>query len=62
MKAVKSAIGSHAEIASLAREGDSWLSHSSRASLRVLGTVGEPINPEKSNPSVVEALIGGAQS
>ncbi|MBZ0101904.1 MAG: acetate--CoA ligase [Thermoanaerobaculia bacterium] len=30
----------------IAREGDSWLAHSSRSSLRILGTVGEPINPE----------------
>ncbi|KAK0330105.1 hypothetical protein LTR94_034152, partial [Friedmanniomyces endolithicus] len=28
------------------REGDGWVTKSSRASLRVLGTVGEPINPE----------------
>lgn len=31
---------------SLMRYGDSYLSTSSRASLRLLGTVGEPINPE----------------
>jgi acetyl-CoA synthetase len=30
----------------VAREGNSWLEGSSRASLRILGTVGEPINPE----------------
>ena len=30
----------------IAREGDSWLENSQRDSLRVLGTVGEPINPE----------------
>ncbi|MBY0356095.1 MAG: acetate--CoA ligase [Rickettsiales bacterium] len=30
----------------LMREGDAWLKHSSRRSLRVLGSVGEPINPE----------------
>ncbi len=30
----------------LIREGDSWLGRSSRASLRILGSVGEPINPE----------------
>lgn len=30
----------------LQREGDAWLDDSSRASLRVLGSVGEPINPE----------------
>jgi len=32
-------------IRSLERLGDSWLEGSSRASLRVLGSVGEPINP-----------------
>jgi acetyl-CoA synthetase len=30
----------------LMREGDEWVRRSSRASLRLLGTVGEPINPE----------------
>ncbi|MGZ3246407.1 MAG: acetate--CoA ligase, partial [Croceibacterium sp.] len=30
----------------LMREGDSWVTRSSRKSLRLLGTVGEPINPE----------------
>ena len=30
----------------IAREGDSWVKKHSRATLRVLGTVGEPINPE----------------
>src|SRR5690606_17385952 len=30
----------------LIREGDSWVKKSSRASLRLLGTVGEPINPQ----------------
>ena len=33
-------------IRALMREGDSWVTKSSRASLRLLGTVGEPINPE----------------
>jgi acetyl-CoA synthetase len=33
-------------IRALAREGDEWVQRSSRQSLRVLGTVGEPINPE----------------
>ncbi len=33
-------------IRAIAREGDSWVENSSRESLRVLGTVGEPINPE----------------
>ena len=30
----------------IAREGDAWVRAHSRASLRVLGSVGEPINPE----------------
>ncbi len=30
----------------IAREGDDWVKRYSRQSLRVLGTVGEPINPE----------------
>ncbi|WP_416906993.1 MAG: acetate--CoA ligase [Polymorphobacter sp.] len=30
----------------LMREGDDWVKKASRASLRLLGTVGEPINPE----------------
>ncbi|MEM7049952.1 MAG: acetate--CoA ligase [Acidobacteriota bacterium] len=33
-------------IRAIAREGDEWVSRSRRDSLRVLGTVGEPINPE----------------
>ena len=33
-------------IRALRREGDKWLQHSSRKSLKLLGTVGEPINPE----------------
>ena len=33
-------------IRALMREGDSWVSKSSRQSLRLLGSVGEPINPE----------------
>ena len=33
-------------IRAIARAGDSFLENSSRASLRVLGTVGEPINPQ----------------
>ena len=31
---------------SLMREGDEWVTRTSRASLRLLGSVGEPINPE----------------
>ena len=33
-------------IRALMREGDAWVRSSSRASLRLLGSVGEPINPE----------------
>jgi acetyl-CoA synthetase len=33
-------------IRALRREGDDWVKRTSRKSLRVLGTVGEPINPE----------------
>ena len=33
-------------IRALMREGDDWVTRHSRASLRLLGTVGEPINPE----------------
>ncbi len=33
-------------IRAIAREGDEWVKKYSRKSLRVLGTVGEPINPE----------------
>jgi acetyl-CoA synthetase len=33
-------------IRALMREGDAWVTRHSRASLRLLGTVGEPINPE----------------
>jgi acetyl-CoA synthetase len=33
-------------IRALMREGDQWVTRASRASLRLLGTVGEPINPE----------------
>lgn len=33
-------------IRALMRAGDDWLKNSSRQSLRLLGTVGEPINPE----------------
>ena len=33
-------------IRALRREGDGWVQQTSRASLRILGTVGEPINPE----------------
>jgi acetyl-CoA synthetase len=33
-------------IRAIAREGDEWVKKASRKSLRILGTVGEPINPE----------------
>ena len=33
-------------IRALMREGDAWVTRHSRASLRLLGSVGEPINPE----------------
>ncbi len=33
-------------IRALRREGDTWLKSTSRDSLRILGTVGEPINPD----------------
>ncbi len=33
-------------IRAIAREGDSWVKKHGRQSLRILGTVGEPINPE----------------
>lgn len=33
-------------IRALRREGDEWVNHTSRKSLRLLGSVGEPINPE----------------
>ena len=33
-------------IRALMREGDSWVTKHDRSSLRLLGTVGEPINPE----------------
>lgn len=36
-------------IRALMREGDEWVTKHSRASLRLLGTVGEPINPEAWN-------------
>ena len=36
-------------IRALMREGEAWVAQSSRASLRFLGSVGEPINPEAWN-------------
>ncbi|MEO6093975.1 MAG: acetate--CoA ligase [Novosphingobium sp.] len=38
--------GAPTALRSLMREGDEWVTRTSRASLRLLGSVGEPINPE----------------
>ncbi|WP_443969947.1 acetate--CoA ligase [Sphingobium sp. CR28] len=38
--------GAPTAIRALMREGDDWVNRTSRASLRLLGSVGEPINPE----------------
>jgi acetyl-CoA synthetase len=38
--------GAPTALRALMREGDEWVKKTSRASLRVLGSVGEPINPE----------------
>jgi acetyl-CoA synthetase len=38
--------GAPTALRALMREGDDWVKQTSRASLRLLGTVGEPINPE----------------
>jgi len=38
--------GAPTALRSLMREGDEWVNKTSRASLRLLGSVGEPINPE----------------
>jgi len=38
--------GAPTAIRALMREGDHWVKKTSRASLRLLGSVGEPINPE----------------
>ncbi len=38
--------GAPTAIRALMREGDEWVTKTSRASLRLLGSVGEPINPE----------------
>jgi len=38
--------GAPTAIRALMREGDDWVKKTSRASLRLLGSVGEPINPE----------------
>ena len=38
--------GAPTALRALMREGDAWVESTSRASLRLLGSVGEPINPE----------------
>ena len=38
--------GAPTALRALMREGDDWVKRTSRASLRLLGSVGEPINPE----------------
>ena len=38
--------GAPTALRALMREGDAWVTRTSRASLRLLGSVGEPINPE----------------
>ena len=38
--------GAPTALRALMREGDAWVEKTSRASLRLLGSVGEPINPE----------------
>jgi acetyl-CoA synthetase len=38
--------GAPTALRSLMREGDDWVQRTSRSSLRLLGSVGEPINPE----------------
>ena len=38
--------GAPTALRALMREGDDWVNRTSRASLRLLGSVGEPINPE----------------
>ncbi|MFM9977129.1 MAG: acetate--CoA ligase [Sphingomonadaceae bacterium] len=38
--------GAPTALRALMREGDAWVTATSRASLRLLGSVGEPINPE----------------
>ena len=38
--------GAPTALRALMREGDAWVKQTSRASLRLLGSVGEPINPE----------------
>jgi acetyl-CoA synthetase len=38
--------GAPTALRALMREGDEWVKKTSRKSLRLLGSVGEPINPE----------------
>jgi len=44
--AVEIFYGAPTALRALMREGDEWVKRTSRASLRLLGSVGEPINPE----------------
>ena len=44
--AVEIFYGAPTALRALMREGDDWVARTSRASLRLLGSVGEPINPE----------------
>ncbi len=44
--AVEIFYGAPTALRALMREGDDWVKRTSRASLRLLGSVGEPINPE----------------
>jgi acetyl-CoA synthetase len=44
--AVEIFYGAPTALRALMREGDAWVARTSRASLRLLGSVGEPINPE----------------
>ncbi|WP_408590153.1 acetate--CoA ligase [Novosphingobium sp.] len=44
--AVEIFYGAPTALRALMREGDDWVKQTSRASLRLLGSVGEPINPE----------------
>ena len=54
-------------IRSLEKMGDSWVHKHSRKSLRVLGSVGEPINPEAwkwcgNSPRAASRLPAGMSS
>ena len=47
---------------SLMGAGDSYLENTTRSSLRILGSVGEPINPEACNGILIKSAIKSAQS